>query len=89
MMYVLFVVVYNVPSIELKEKLLDRKFDLEQRGTEMVQKMSVQIDRKKTIGAFLERIENLEIEDDKGNVKTISNTKDSFCLWSWIKGWIS
>ena len=44
----------------------------------MVQKMSVQIDRKKTIGAFLERIENLEIEDDKGNVKTISNTKELF-----------
>lgn len=71
-------VVYNVPSIELKEKLLDRKFDLEQRGADMVQKMSVQIDRKRTINAFLERIENLEIEDDNGNVKSISNTKELF-----------
>lgn len=72
------VVVYNVPSIELKEKLLDRKFDLEQRGADMVQKMSVQIDRKRTINAFLERIENLEIEDDNDNVKSISNTKELF-----------
>lgn len=71
-------VVYNVPSIELKEKLLDRKFDLEQRGADMVQKMSVQIDRKRTISAFLERIENLDIEDDNGNVKSISNTKELF-----------
>lgn len=71
-------VVYNVPSIELKEKLLDRKFDLEQRGADMVQKMSVQIDRKRTINAFLERIENLDIEDDNGNVKSISNTKELF-----------
>ena len=72
------VVVYNVPSIELKEKLLDRKFDLEQRGADMVQKMSVQIDRKRTINAFLERIENLDIEDDNDNVKSISNTKELF-----------